>query len=482
VMRHARETPQQTLGVGAFSVSQRDAILDELELLRRADSTCEEFFAGGTAEPFFVKNLENIQGDERDVIFISVGYGKTKEGNLAMNFGPLSNDGGERRLNVLITRARECCCVYSSIKAEDIDLNRAQARGAAALKTFLKYAESGLMDTGVPTRRDHDSEFERQVAQALTTHGFQIDPQVGVAGFFIDLAVRDPESPESYLLGIECDGTNYRRSRSARDRDRLRQAVLEARGWSLHRIWSTDWFYRPENELRRVLDAIDLARERQRAHRGRGMVMEEPVNSNELLEIPRHEEPADGESSPAPYGARPYEVASFRLPANRKLDQLRPHQLVQIIQKIVQVEGPIHREEIVRRVSQLYRLQRAGRRVREAVDVALENAASKSLLANDADFFALADLVTVPIRDRADVPSSSLRKPEMLPPTEIRQALVAVIQVHFGMTREEAITETARLFGFRVTTAQLRQVLEQQLDWLLSHELLTERGGKVGMP
>jgi very-short-patch-repair endonuclease len=480
VMEHARRHPLQTLGVGTFSVSQRDAILNELELLRRADPSCEEFFVSGTAEPFFVKNLENIQGDERDVIFISVGYGKTAEGYMAMSFGPLSNEGGERRLNVLITRARESCRVFSSIRAHDIDLGRTQARGTAALKTFLTYAESGVLDAGQVTGRDYDSEFERQVGRALSAHGFQVDPQIGVAGFFLDLAVRDPEQPGRHLLGVECDGANYHRSRSARDRDRLRQAVLESRGWIIHRVWSTDWFHRPEDELRKLLAAIERAQfEWGRREQGATAHLRS-ATSTEMAAVTRRQEPASPEVSGAsPYPTRPYQVASFRVSGNRELHRVRPHELARVVTKIVEVEGPIHREEIVRRVTQLYGLQRAGRRVREAVEAALENAARKAVQQQDSDFYAPQDLVDVPIRDRGDVPSNTLRRPEMLPPAEIREAMTAVVRVHYGMTRDESITETARLFGFRTTSAPLRQVLERELAMLLEGHYLEERNGKI---
>jgi len=260
VMRHARENPRQSLGIGAFSVAQRDIILDEVEGLRRQDSSCEGFFSPGKSDPFFVKNLENIQGDERDVIFISVGYGRDKDGNLAMNFGPLQTDGGERRLNVLISRARDRCEVFSSITAEDIDLARARSRGASAFKTFLQFAKTGILDIGVATGGDFGSDFEAEVARGLTSYGYEVHSQVGMAGFFIDLAVVDPEVPGRYLLGVECDGATYHSSRSARDRDRLRENILVSRGWIIHRIWSTDWFHRPEDQIRKTLAAIDLAK------------------------------------------------------------------------------------------------------------------------------------------------------------------------------------------------------------------------------
>ncbi len=260
VIDHARNFPRKTLGVGAFSVSQRDAIRDELELLLRQETGLDEFFASGRPEPFFVKNLENIQGDERDVIFISVGYARDASGYMAMNFGPLSVEGGERRLNVLISRARERCEVFSSITADDIDLQGAKSRGAAVFKTFLRFAATGILDDPQPTGRDSDSEFERQVAEALEDLGHEVHRQVGTSGFIIDLAVVDPGCPGRYLLGIECDGATYQSARSARDRDRLRESVLRDRGWRIHRVWSTDWFHWPDEQLRKLVKAIDEAR------------------------------------------------------------------------------------------------------------------------------------------------------------------------------------------------------------------------------
>jgi very-short-patch-repair endonuclease len=260
VVEYARRHPKQSLGVGAFSVAQRDAIRDELEVLQREHVDLAPFFSTGRPEPFFVKNLENIQGDERDVIFISVGYARDSSGYMSMNFGPLSSQGGERRLNVLISRARERCEVFASITADDIDLQRAKSRGAAAFKIFLRFAATGVLDAQVPTGGDHDSDFERQVDVALQRLGYEVHRQVGTAGFIIDLAVVDPVKPGRYLLGIECDGATYHSSRSARDRDRLRETVLKDRGWKLHRVWSTDWFHRPDEQVRKVVAAIEKAR------------------------------------------------------------------------------------------------------------------------------------------------------------------------------------------------------------------------------
>ncbi|WP_270761919.1 hypothetical protein [Klebsiella variicola] len=167
-----------------------------------------------------------MQGDERDVIMISVGYARNTQGYMAMRFGPLGSEGGERRLNVLISRAKRRCEVFASITDEDIDLERAKGKGVIAFKLFLQYARTGRISLAQRSEREMDSVFEVQVADALQKAGYQVHPQVGIAGFFIDLAVADPDMPGRYLIGIECDGRAYHSSRSARERDRLRQAVL----------------------------------------------------------------------------------------------------------------------------------------------------------------------------------------------------------------------------------------------------------------
>ena len=259
IIAHAESDSRRTLGVGTFSVAQRDAILNEMELRRRTRPDIEEFFAEGMPEPFFVKNLESIQGDERDVIFLSVGYGPDASGYMAMSFGPLSNDDGQRRLNVLISRARERMEVFSSITADSIDLDRTQSEGVGVLKTFLRYSQTGTLGVAEVTGRGPDSDFEEEVGRGIATLGHDVVHQVGTAGFYIDLAIADPSNPGRYALGIECDGAKYHSSRSARDRDRLRQAVLEDRGWRIHRVWSTDWFKDPDAELRKILKALHEA-------------------------------------------------------------------------------------------------------------------------------------------------------------------------------------------------------------------------------
>ncbi|MEZ6122403.1 MAG: AAA domain-containing protein [Planctomycetaceae bacterium] len=259
IMLHAKERPKWTLGVAAFSVSQRDAIIKELEALRKQDNSCENFFDPNAPDPFFVKNLENVQGDERDVIFVSVGYGPGEDGKVSLNFGPVSSSGGERRLNVLMTRAKRRCEMFSSMRAEDIDVNRVTGKGPVVFREYLRFAQNGAVVTGADSGASGDRLVD-VLQKQLAAKGYEVQTHVGIAGVFVDLAVVDPDNSDRYLLGIDIDGESYKASRSARDRDRTRHAVLGSQGWKMHRIWSLEWFKRPKEKLNELVSAIEDAR------------------------------------------------------------------------------------------------------------------------------------------------------------------------------------------------------------------------------
>jgi very-short-patch-repair endonuclease len=208
-----------------------------------------------------VKNLENVQGDERDVIFISTVYGKDASGNFHQRFGPINGAHGHRRLNVLFTRAKKQVLIFSSMKSTDIKIETTSRAGVKALKGYLAYAETGHLDVPQLSEKGPDSDFERWVMDMLVENGYEVVPQLGVAGYFIDLAVRNPENNGAFILGIECDGAMYHSARSARDRDRLRQETLERLGWRIYRIWSTDWFRNPRIEFQKLSDTLNKLRQ-----------------------------------------------------------------------------------------------------------------------------------------------------------------------------------------------------------------------------
>lgn len=239
VLKHARNHPELSLGVATFSSAQQQAIQLELERVQAENSDCEPFFKRHEHEPFFVKNLENVQGDERDVIFISVGYGRDQDKKVRLNFGPLNGRGGERRLNVLITRSRLRCVVFTNLTSEDIDLKRSDSVGVAAFKAYLAYAETGELPVVAEQPDDRERPFFESVKQVLEDAGHTVEARIGRGGVEVDLAVRLENGQN---IAIELDGRDYHRALSARDRDRIQQEVLTRLGWDVHRLWIHDWF------------------------------------------------------------------------------------------------------------------------------------------------------------------------------------------------------------------------------------------------
>ncbi|MDD1507686.1 DUF3320 domain-containing protein [Pseudomonas sp. CNPSo 3701] len=235
----------RTVGVVTFNGEQQKLIMDMLDEACRKDPSLDPYFAESELEPVFVKNLESVQGDERDIIYFSTTYGKDATGVMSMNFGPMNRPGGERRLNVAITRARQELVLFSTLRPEHIDLARTQAVGVRDLKHFLEFAERGpraLVEANLGSVGGFDSPFEEAVAAALSKKGWQVHTQIGVSSFRIDLGVVHPDAPGRFLAGVECDGATYHRSATARDRDKLREFVLRGLGWDIVRIWSTDWW------------------------------------------------------------------------------------------------------------------------------------------------------------------------------------------------------------------------------------------------
>lgn len=263
IFEHIKLYPNQSLGVVAFGKSQQYAIEEALNKLRDLHPENESFFSDLNPEPFFVKNLENVQGDERDKIILSCGYGKDANGKFAMRFGPLAMTGGERRLNVAISRAKRSMIIVSSFKASEIRdaENNSQRK---LIRDFIDYAEHGTValigaDAGTNENLEFDSGFEEDVYNYLVNKGYKLCTQVGASGYKIDMAVKHPKITSRFILAIECDGAAYHSSRTARDRDILRQNILEKLGWKFYRIWSTNWFHDNLNEKKRLIDAIDNA-------------------------------------------------------------------------------------------------------------------------------------------------------------------------------------------------------------------------------
>jgi very-short-patch-repair endonuclease len=465
VIEHAKKYPNLSLGVVAFSSAQRQAIADALELQRRAHPELEEFFKAHSEEPFFVKNLENVQGDERSVIFISIGYGKTKEGYLSMSFGPLNNDGGERRLNVLITRAKLRCEVFTNIKAADIDLTRTQKRGVTTLKRFLHFAEFRKLDIPEETGKPFESPFEEQVAAALIKLGYTVRQQVGSRGFYLDMAIVDPENPGRYLLGIECDGRAYHSARSARDRDRLRQQVLEAIGWRIHRIWSTDWFKNPEQELKRVVEAIEKSK--------LAIDLDDEIEEQYDFESSFSRE-SNPEESTADIPI--YKTADLSSEiGNQDLYLNSLGRLAGWVEEVVKVESPVHFEEVARRVINAYGVTRLGSRINSMLRAAAKYAEQSNKITIAGEFLWLKEMKTPVIRNRSLLAPGS-KKVKFIAPEELSLAVEKVVKDAIAIDPLSAVPFIAKLFGFSRVTEDMKIEILNAIKFAIASKKILKEG------
>jgi very-short-patch-repair endonuclease len=473
--RRTRGERIQSLGVGTFNLRQQLAIQDELEQRRRNDPSLEPFFDRGVNEPFFVKNLENIQGDERDVIFISVTYARGADGRLRYSFGPLNSENGWRRLNVLITRARHRMKVFSSMQGAEINAAATTSRGAKLLREFLLFAQHGRLESvSASLAADTDSNLERDVLMELTNRGVKVVPQIGVAGYRIDLGVLDDELPGRFLCGIECDGAAYHASETARDRDRLRQEVLEARGWTIHRLWSTDWFKDRAGQIDRLLRLIEKtrvhAREELQAEREarERAAAEAARRASEDAELARRAAAAlaASVSKQRPYQrpvAEPYQAARFDARHLAGDILAAPQgQLVTAVVTVVEAEAPLHETDLYSRVAAMWGTK-AGSRIQARIEDACGAALRRGLLGRRGEFLWGAS-ETCRIRSRAGTRIPANR----IAPEEYQAAVLAVLSGGHGFSRPELTNEVRSVFGFNRTGAALDEAINSAIDALMT--------------
>ena len=463
IAEHARSNPTQSLGVVTFSFAQRNLITELLELRRRHDTALDGFLREGQAEDLFVKNIENVQGDERDVILVSVGYGPIIPGGrlTSMSFGPVNGEGGERRLNVLFTRARIRCEIFASFDPADIDLARTRAEGPRILKRFLDFAKNGRIEESAPTGDGADSPFEEDVANVIKGFGFLADHQVGSAGFEIDLGVRHPERPGMYILAVECDGATYHSALWARERDRLRQDVLERLGWQFHRIWSTDWFYNRSAEVQRLRSVLTDAREKsEQGIRIDGANIDRPA-SDQQNDRPDTFDLPDVAARQMP----PYQRAVFTIKGSYEPHLVPIATLAELAQKIVAVEGPIHLEEVARRIAACFGKEKAGSRIVTASHKALKTAQSRGadLVTDDTEFwYTKSQAENPPVRDRSAEAGSTLRA-DNISHLEIRAALKIAREDNAGGNDDDLVRIVAKLFGFKRVGPELQEKIASGL-------------------
>ena len=473
IFEHIRQFPNRSLGVIAFGEVQQLAIDTVLRRRRMENQQYESFFDEDRQEAFFIKSLENVQGDERDTIIFSIGYAKDASGVMRMNFGPLSKTGGERRLNVAITRAKYNVKLVGSILPTDINTERVSADGPKLLRGYIDFAMNGpaVLQNEI-TESDfvqHDSPFEAAVYNFLDRKGYKLATQVGCSSYRIDMAVKHPTLSGCYVLGIECDGAAYHSARTARERDRLRQDVLESMGWKIYRIWSTDWIKDPVTEGQRLIEAVDDAINSyvEAVPETKTLMQQEAMDMAEPF-ITVEDKPVSIVDIANPYGFDLPNTTDFStLPRDRN-GYLR---LADCIELLIHNEYPIHYDLLCQKLSPLLGREKATSVVRKEVDYALRSMGDR--IVRKGDFLYPASFAEIPVRQ------ANGRNIKHISTDELAAAMLRVLSKCVGTTRIALIDETTRALGFNRRGTNIAKAMNGAFEKLIIAGKICEVNGKL---
>lgn len=463
---HIKNCPKKSLGVVAFSRAQQMAILEQIEVFRNNNPQYEDFFIDDALTEFFVKNLETVQGDERDVIIFSVGYGFDEAGKISTHFGPINKTGGYKRLNVAITRAREKIYLVASFKPENIDLTRTSTYGVHILINYMKYARDGekvlIEDRDVSSTLDFDSSFEEAVYERLAGRGFDVVTQVGASGYKIDLAIKHPKEKGKFILGIECDGSAYHSSKTARDRDRIRQSVLESLGWHIHRIWSSDWLANSSYEVEKIEDKVEAL-----------LFHSEDQKINSVEDITEYDE-VEKENS------REIEFADYNVTKLNKKSGIDAFNnsysgVRNDILRIVKEESPIHLDLLTSRLIHAWNVARAGSSVRRKI-------MSDIRLLEKEGVYMRGDVVWWGKPQDVDVmrlSKKSVRPFELIPLAELAYLVIKVLENGFSIGEDDLKLEIAKQLGYRRRGKKMQRHLDKLIDYLMDKEITEKENGRL---
>ncbi|MFZ3140501.1 DUF3320 domain-containing protein [Polaromonas sp.] len=491
-----------TLGVVTFNQTQQLLIETLVDARRRASPELDRAIAARASEPLFIKNLENVQGDERDVIFFSITYGPDAAGKTTMNFGPLNGEGGQRRLNVAISRAREAVVIYSTLLPGQIDLARVRAAGVRDLKHYLEFAIKGyraLVAQSLPTGREPDSPFEVAVIRLLRSQGWEVHPQVGCSGYRLDIGVVDPRAPGRYLAGIECDGATYHSAATARDRDRLRQHVLEGLGWNILRIWSTDWWLNPEGEIEKISQRLKAMVETPDAAPADSALPApvalqagpDPAPESDAAQAP--DWPGDSgplEAAPEPEAAVSEQAAlaiSIYRPATLPAgDPLLFHgasaaqALSGHLAHVIEAEGPLTETALFRKVAHAWGIERIGAKVSERLRTLTPERFVRTI-EEEAIFYwpAQSDTAAWEQFRIADASEPSRRHVDEVCLEELAALAHHVLQQAGASSRQDSARSVCRLLGMSRIPEEAEARANEAMNRLIASELVVDIAGQV---
>lgn len=470
IKEHITKHSERSLGIIAFSEKQQATIEDAVHRFRESNPCYEKFFAEDNEEPFFVKNLENVQGDERDTIIFSICYAKDSNGRMYMRFGPLGHQGGERRLNVAITRAKHNIKLVGSIMPYDIDLSKTKSEGIRMLKDYIEYAIKGssvLHTHKSPFSLYDTDEFCNCICKFLEDKGYRVNQYVGNSEYKIDIAVEHPMYPGCYVAGIECDGNSYFMARTARDREHLRKSILEQMGWRMFRVWSTEWINNREGEQKRLIDFVIDAIKTYKKSDDKAQISLPKLEENVRVEVLQKVE--NSKKLCFPY----YQIGDWR---SVKYDYGKSElqNLSDRIKAVVEIEQPIHLDMLYRRLASAFGNEKATKPVRDSIDQVLNKVMANEIVIEDG-FVRFKTFTEI----RARIPMGTQdRSIEYISKPEIADAMMTVIMNSFGIDKDALCTEVTSIFGYDRMGPKITRAMNDTIDYMLDKDIIIIMDGK----
>ncbi|MCH5716811.1 DUF3320 domain-containing protein [Niabella hibiscisoli] len=465
----------RSLGVVTFSQTQQSLVEDKLQALFMKDAALEQL-ANETAEPLFIKNLENVQGDERDIILFSVGYAPDEQGKMFMNFGPLNRNGGWRRLNVAVTRARYEMHVFATLSADQVDLSRTSAEGVAGLKAFLQFAQNGQLALRVQDMQQEQAGLARTIAQRLRNRGLQVKCDIGTSGFKVDIGIMHPVKKQQYLLGILIDGDYYYNARTANDRERVMPVVLQSLGWNLHRVWTMDWYENSEKVVDAIIQKVEWLSQQPD-------IVEEGQPEETLPALTPIKQQIETETSSVPLSAvtqrRPYQSQPIAQAPHASSETIyEPDNRIRIQQQIktlVNAEAPISKSLLYKKVLAAWNTTRTGARLEAYLQEIINGTGVTTTLHHQAFYWSNADRTIDYYRDN----SIEKRSIEDIAPEEIVVAIQEAVTHNLSIEEEELIRYLCRVFGFAKVGKQIDNLLRYAIDEAERGGVVKREGGRV---
>ena len=478
---------KRSIGVVSFSSVQQTLMQNMFDELMRTHPHLEAV-AMESAEPIFIKNLENVQGDERDVILFSVGYGPDKDGKVSLNFGPLNREGGWRRLNVAVTRARYEMKVFSTLRADQIDITRSASEGVAGIKAFLEYAEKGRSTLAIRKSiiENNQGGFEKTLAEKIRKQGYEVHTNIGCSGYRIDIGIVNKAKPSEYILGILCDGNNYHAAKTAKDREIIQQEVLKLLGWNIHKIWSTDWWENANRVMDDTLQAIKNAEE------NNGKIIEAapiqtytPASAKTETLVLNYFEPAEVVVNiKSNFAGNLYTICNLDIMHPTSSDDfLQYHNTQKIrdqIKQVLDIEAPIMRNLLAKRVLSAWGISKLGARINAQFEKLLSESNLKQTGIDGNLVFWNNTQDPINYNEyRVATSNGQKRDAEDIPAEEIANGVKDILSHQVSLPIDDLVREASKLFGFARSGANVEIAMRKGIAKAIGNGFVLEKDGRI---